>query len=147
MPIANPMARTSKIIGFKAFHDCDSDILEWWDSMPNGERSHILRTLIRSYLTGQIVTQSVKDDPLAFANSVQLAQLRTETLKIRDAMQVIPNYLEQLIAKSQQALSPAAKFQSQPLQANFSAGDDPSQLSLSHLEATRRAARIKQTKW
>ena len=35
--------RTSKIIGFKAFYERDDDILDWWENIPSGERSHVLR--------------------------------------------------------------------------------------------------------
>ncbi len=148
MPIANPMARTSKVIGFKAFHDCDNDILGWWESMPNGERSHILRTLIRAYLSGQVVTVPVKEDPLAFANSVQLAQLRTDTLWIRDAMREIPDYLERLVAKSEQSRPSALYQQVQMGEASaISTNNNLSIPALTPSETERRAARIKQTQW
>jgi len=43
--------RQSKTIGFKAFCDDDANILDWWESLPEGKRSDTLRHLIREAIT------------------------------------------------------------------------------------------------
>lgn len=45
--------RLSRMIGFKAFVDTDQDIIAWWDSLPPGQRSETLRTIIRDYASGE----------------------------------------------------------------------------------------------
>lgn len=44
--------RPGKLIGFKAFVDTDQDIIAWWDNLPPGQGSEVLRTLIRDHLAG-----------------------------------------------------------------------------------------------
>lgn len=45
--------RPGKLIGFKAFVDTDQDIIAWWDALPPGQGSEVLRTLIRDHLAGE----------------------------------------------------------------------------------------------
>jgi hypothetical protein len=40
------------MIGFKAFIDTDQDIIAWWDDLPPGQRSEVLRTIIRDHANG-----------------------------------------------------------------------------------------------
>ncbi len=42
--------RQHKLIGFKAYFDTDADILDWWEGIADGERSHVIRDVIRAYL-------------------------------------------------------------------------------------------------
>ena len=44
--------RVSRMIGFKAFIDTDQDIIAWWDELPPGQRSEVLRTIIRDHANG-----------------------------------------------------------------------------------------------
>ena len=100
--------RTSKIIGFKAFFERDEDILNWWENIPSGERSHVLRSLIRAYLTGEVVITPYGEEAVAFSSSVQLARVQSDTTQIRDAIREIPTYIEQIISKKMQAVQVAA---------------------------------------
>ncbi len=97
--VANSAAiqRSSKIIGFKAFYERDEDILDWWENIPSGERSHVLRSLIRAYLLGEITVTPYGEEVLAFSSSVQLARVQSDTNWIRDALKDIPNHVEQII--------------------------------------------------
>lgn len=52
MPIKKRRRRPERYIGFKAFRDTDRDIIDWWEELPPGQRSQILRTLIRQYAIG-----------------------------------------------------------------------------------------------
>ena len=45
--------RRYRMITFKVFEDTDSDILDWWEGIDEGERSDALRDLIRAYLGKQ----------------------------------------------------------------------------------------------
>jgi hypothetical protein len=87
----------NRYIGFRVLSDRDDDILDWWDSIPNGERSHILRTLIRAYLCGEIVLTPEGEKPTEFSRNLQLAQLQAEALWIKNSLQDLPEYLENLI--------------------------------------------------
>jgi hypothetical protein len=49
----NTNKRRYRMITFKVFEDTDSDILDWWESIDEGERSDALRDLIRGYLGKQ----------------------------------------------------------------------------------------------
>jgi hypothetical protein len=100
--------RTSKIIGFKAFFERDDDILDWWENIPSGERSHVLRSLIRAYLTGEVVITPYGEEAVAFSSSVQLARVQSDTTQIRDAIREIPTYIEQIISKKMRTVQVAS---------------------------------------
>ena len=91
--------RTNKIIGFKAFFERDDDILDWWDNIPAGERSHVLRTLIRAYLSGEVIVTPYGEEALSFSSSVQLARLSSDTAHIRAALHDIPTSIEQVLSQ------------------------------------------------
>jgi hypothetical protein len=88
---------TIKYIGFRVLPERDHDILDWWDAIPNGERSHILRTLIRAYVCGEIVLTPEGEKPTEFSRNLQLAQLQAEAQWIKNSLQDLPEYLENLI--------------------------------------------------
>jgi hypothetical protein len=50
MPKRKTSKRRYRMITFKAFEDTDSDILDWWEGIDDGERSNALRDLIWGYL-------------------------------------------------------------------------------------------------
>lgn len=91
--------KRDKLIGFKAFYERDDDILDWWENIPSGERSHVLRSLIRAYLTGEVIVTPYGEEAVAFSSSVQLARVQSDTTWIRDAILEIPNYLDQIISQ------------------------------------------------
>jgi hypothetical protein len=100
--------KTNKIIGFKAFFERDDDILDWWENIPPGERSHVLRSLIRAYLTGEVIVTPYGEEAIAFSSSVQLARVQSDTTHIRDAVMEIPDYIEQIISKKMRAVQVAS---------------------------------------
>lgn len=140
MVVNTAVHRTSKIIGFKAFYERDEDILDWWENMPMGERSHVLRSLIRSYLSGEVVVTPSGEEAVNFSNSVQLARVQADTTRIRDAIMEIPEYLEQLVSTKLRVVqaTPAAH---EAGEVSTSAG------ATSEDEAARRAARTKKASW
>lgn len=103
--------RTSKIIGFKAFFERDDDILDWWENIPSGERSHVLRSLIRAYLTGEVIVTPYGEEAVAFSSSVQLARVQSDTTQIRDAVMEIPTYIEQIISQKMRGVQAVPAIQ------------------------------------
>ena len=45
--------REHKLIAFKAYYDTDEDILDWWEGIEEGERSDVIRDMIREHLVPQ----------------------------------------------------------------------------------------------
>ncbi|MDX2136545.1 MAG: hypothetical protein SF123_00495, partial [Chloroflexota bacterium] len=69
--------RRYRMITFKVFEDTDSDILDWWEGIDEGERSDALRDLIRGYLGKQPRKNKLLTIP-------ELLEVRQDTLWIRD---------------------------------------------------------------
>jgi hypothetical protein len=128
--------RTSKIIGFKAFFERDDDILDWWENIPSGERSHVLRSLIRAYLTGEVVITPYGEEAIAFSSSVQLARVQSDTTQIRDAIREIPTYIEQIISKKMRTVQVASTTPDAMPSANASEED-----------AEKRVQRLQKKSW
>lgn len=88
MPKKKKSKRAFKLIAFKAYYDTDQDILDWWESIEEGERSDALRDLIREQLGIRRKSKApIIDLP-------ELLEVRRDTLWIRDDM---PAYLERII--------------------------------------------------
>lgn len=109
-------------IGFRVLPDRDGDILDWWGAIPNGERSHILRSLIRAYLCGEIIVTPEGEKPTEFSRNLQLAQLQVEAMWIKNSLKDLPEYLENLIGglkvvqgQSNPVSPPAEKTSSSPI--------------------------------
>ena len=100
--------KKDKLIGFRAFYDRDEDILDWWENIPPGERSHVLRSLIRAYLTDEVIVTPYGEEAIAFSSSVQLARVQSDTTQIRDAVMEIPNYIEQIISQKMRTMQVAS---------------------------------------
>ncbi|MBZ0315270.1 MAG: hypothetical protein K8L91_02545 [Anaerolineae bacterium] len=129
--------RTSKIIGFKAFFERDDDILDWWENIPSGERSHVLRSLIRAYLTGEVIVTPYGEEAVAFSSSVQLARVQSNTTQIRDAVMEIPTYLEQIINQKMRGVQAAPATQPNAILAGTASEDD----------AEKRIQRMQKKSW
>ncbi len=125
--------RNSRTIGFKAFEDTDADILEWWESMPAGERSIALRTLIRA---GISVGEAKHNGNGHMPDMVQVA---ADTAWLKSAMLELPTYLEGLLNRI-----PAARSDAQPVPADVQPDDQP-QLDQAALD--RRRANMKRSAW
>jgi hypothetical protein len=67
-----------------------------------------LRSLIRAYLTGEVIVTPYGEEAIAFSSSVQLAHVQSDTTQIRDAVMEIPDYIEQIISKKMRAVQVAS---------------------------------------
>jgi len=87
--------RGFKLIAFKAYYDTDQDILDWWESIEEGERSDALRDLIREQLGG------VRRKPKApIIDLPDLLEVRRDTLWIRDTLNDMPAYFERMLQQT-----------------------------------------------
>jgi hypothetical protein len=118
--------RTSKVIGFKAFHDTDGDLLAWWDGIEEGDRSDTIRDILREYLFGKPKT----------APPTGLSRIGEDTAWIRLALNDLPGYVEQVIQHV------AA------MQVTVTANSVATAASgLTEQDAARRERRMQKTKW
>ena len=92
-----PPKREHKLIAFKAFFDTDRDILEWWEGMQDGERSEVIRELLRGYVKGLSLYEA-RRPKVAVDGSVVL-QVLDDTAWIRGALNDMPAYLEGLLGR------------------------------------------------
>ena len=132
--------RRYQMITFKVFEDTDSDILDWWEGIDEGERSDALRDLIRGYLGKQPRKNKVLTIP-------ELLEVRQDTLWIRDALNEIPGYLERLVQHV--AANGAAGITLQPVARSPTNGDvlPPTEPALSDNDSERRTRRMKRSQW
>ena len=132
--------RRYRMITFKVFEDTDSDILDWWEGIDEGERSDTLRDLIRGYLGKQPRKHKLLTIP-------ELLEVRQDTLWIRDALNEMPGYLERLVqhvaAKgvAQMTIQPEARA---PANGVVLQTTEP---ALSDNDSERRARRMKRSQW
>jgi hypothetical protein len=119
------------LIGFKAYFDDDQAIIDWWESMDEGSRSNAIRDLIHVAL-GLRPPQRPTAVP-------DLADLKHDTRWIRQALDDMPSYLEQLLAQAV-AAQPANGIA--PPQT--SAHNTP---TLNDAESQRRARKLARVSW
>ncbi len=103
--------RQFKVITFKVFYDTDEDILDWWEGIETGERSEMLRDLIRDRATGNHHSNQMSVPEPDVVPMMELARVRDDTTWIREALHDMPAYLEQVIqtvAAMQPAVATAA---------------------------------------
>lgn len=134
MPKHKSNKRHYKLINFKAYADTDADILAWWNSITEGERSEALRDLIRAYLG---VTPRPRRAPIV--DLPELSEVRRDTLWIRDALNDMPAYLERLMQQMVIAAPPAT-------QAPPRAAPNPDP-ALTDAETQRRTRRMRNASW
>ncbi|MEO1643995.1 MAG: hypothetical protein AAFR67_02330 [Chloroflexota bacterium] len=92
--------RQHKLIGFKAYFDTDADILDWWEGIADGERSHVIRDVIRAYLGLPAVQRKAIATPATQSNIIQMPELvavHENTEWIRNALNDMPDYIERVI--------------------------------------------------
>lgn len=129
--------RRYRMITFKVFEDTDSDILDWWEGIDEGERSDALRDLIRGYLGKQPRRSKLLTIP-------ELLEVRQDTLWIRDALNEMPGYLERLVqhvAANGMSIQPEARA---PANGIVLPATEP---ALSDNDSDRRARRMKRSQW
>ena len=80
--------RNYKLIGFKAYHDRDADLLAWWEHIEPGQRSDALRDLMRIALGYIELTAQPETD---------LSTVQADITWMRDALNDLPTYVEHVI--------------------------------------------------
>ena len=136
MPRKRKAKRAFKLIAFKAYHDTDQDILDWWEGIEDGERSDALRDLIRSQLGVQRQSENTTE--------IELLAVRRDTVWIRDALNDLPVYLEQLMHELSANGPPIPNGQPPARASPANHVDDP---ALTDAEAQRRTRRLKRATW
>ena len=92
-----PPKREHKLIAFKAFFDTDRDILDWWEGMQDGERSAVIRELLRGYVKGLPLYEAHRPKVAVDGNVV--LQVLDDTAWIRGVLNEMPSYLEELLGR------------------------------------------------
>lgn len=132
-----PPKREHKLIAFKAFFDTDRDILEWWEGMPDGERSAVMRDLLRVYLQGLPLVEAARRQTVPVDGSTVL-QVLNDTAWIRGALNDMPAYLEGLLGRV--SLKPVPIDEALPKSV-------PSDDNLSNDALARRKAKMGKAGW
>ncbi|MBN8639827.1 MAG: hypothetical protein J0M07_31225 [Anaerolineae bacterium] len=123
MSSKRPPKREHKLIAFKAFFDTDRDILEWWEGMQDGERSEVIRELLRGYVKGLPLYEATRRPAVAVDGSVVL-QLRDDTAWIRGALNEMPAYLEGLLGRISVYTPPAVQSEPREMQRTDNLSND-----------------------
>ncbi len=131
-----PPKREHKLIAFKAFFDTDRDILEWWEGMQDGERSEMIRDLLRGYVKGLSLYEARR--PKVAVDGGVVLQVRDDTAWIRGALNDMPAYLEGLLGRM--SINPIPISVAQPVP---EPGDD----NLSYDALARRKTRMGKAGW
>lgn len=131
--------RKYKLIAFKAYYDEDEDILEWWEGIPDGERSGFIRDVVRQYL--DLPTKRRKKLIIP-----ELTEVRRDTVWIRDTLNDLPAYLDRLIKDVVEAAG------NRPVIVQSSARASPQDTQddgsgLTQAETERRSRRMQNATW
>ena len=117
-----PPKRGHKLIAFKAFFDTDRDILEWWEGMQDGERSAVIRDLLRGYVKGLPLYEARR--PKVVVDGSAVLQVLDDTAWIRGALNDMPAYLEGLLGRMTVSTVPINAVQATPAPSDNSLNDD-----------------------
>lgn len=135
--------RQHKLIGFKAYFDTDVDILDWWEGIADGERSHVIRDVIREHLG----LPAAKRKTAFQSNIIQMPELvavRQDTEWIRNALNDMPDYLQNLM----QEIAASRPIMMQESRASPELQDKSNeQLGLNNKEQQRRNKRMRKATW
>lgn len=139
MPRRRNRKRNYKMINFKVYFDTDADILDWWESIEAGERSDALRDAIRDF-----IGLRKKPRPRKIIELPELHEVRRDTVWIRDVLNDMPAYFEDLLAHTLGNLNTITL--TDVAQANSVMADthDP---ALNQDETQRRTKRLKKATW
>ena len=145
MPRRKPKRRQHKVIAFKAYYDDDADILDWWESIEDGERSEAIRDVIRGHLGLPSKSRRTRTTAGTIIDLPELMEVRRDTLWIKDTLNDMPAYLERVIQHVAANVQPVAVGQYQPRASPVEAQtDDP---ALTDAETQRRTRRMKRATW
>jgi hypothetical protein len=139
MPRQKAKHREYKIIAFKAYYDTDQGILDWWESIEDGERSEELRDVIRDFIGLQPPRKS------KLIHLPELTEVRRDTLWIKDTLNDMPAYLERIMHDVTRNWQPMIVSQTQaPASPEEVNSNDP---ALTDSESQRRTRRMKNATW
>lgn len=127
--------RRHRLIAFKVFEDTDPDILDWWDSIENGERSNVIRDVLREYLGLPAHHRKHLIMP-------EISNMHRDILWIHDALNDMPDFLERVMQQLAE-IRPNTPPTSRPLPDDLS----PSESTLTNAESQRRAKHLKKATW
>ena len=97
MPRRKPPKRRYKILSFKVYYDDDPEILEWWEGLPDGDRSEEIRDVLRDFVDGPEGREQRMRKTNLLSLDLELARVRDDTTWIREALNDIPAYLERVV--------------------------------------------------
>ncbi|HML23004.1 MAG TPA: hypothetical protein PKD09_15230 [Aggregatilinea sp.] len=92
-----PPKRRFKIITFKVYYDTDPDVLDWWESLPDGDRSEEIRDVMRDFIDSPKARQQRLKKVTLTSMDLELSRVHEDTVWIRAALNDMPAYLEQLL--------------------------------------------------
>ena len=139
MPRQKAKNRQYKIIAFKAYYDTDQGILDWWESIEDGERSEELRDVIRDFIGLQPQRRS------KVIHLPELTEVRRDTLWIKDTLNDMPAYLERIVQDMAHNLHPMTVGQTQARASPETVqSNDP---ALTDSESQRRTRRMRNATW
>ncbi len=127
-------------VSAKLTYSEDSDLISWWESLPRGSRSAIMKDMMRDYIerhNGSFYPVYPRSQPQPF-DPRHFAQLVEDAAWTRTAMLDLPGYLERLMA------------QMAVIQGTQGAANHGVQASLNDVPddaAARRAERTRRAKW
>ena len=132
--------RKYKLIAFKAYYDEDEDILDWWEGIQDGERSEIIRDVVRQYL--DLPTKRRKKLIIP-----ELTDVRRDTVWIRDALNELPEYLDRLIKEVADAAGKRPVILQPGARASPQGNPEEPEEDLSQDEQKERSKRMKNATW
>ena len=139
MPRKKKNKRQFKLIAFKAYYDTDEDILDWWESIDDGERSDEIRDVIRDFI-GLQPRRKAK-----LIHLPELTEVRRDTIWIKDALNDMPAYLERMMEDVARNWQPMIVSQTQPRASPQPVrSDEP---ALTDTESQRRTQRMRKATW
>lgn len=123
--------RAYKLIGFKAFLDTDADLIAWWESIEEGDRSDVIRDVIREFIGLQPRTRGRRID------IPELLQVREDAAWIRSALNEMPVFVERMM---HEAVSRQPLMSAEPL-------IQETKPKLERTEKQRRTNRLDKATW
>ncbi|MEL6406258.1 MAG: hypothetical protein AAFR81_17945 [Chloroflexota bacterium] len=145
--------RQHKLIGFKAYFDTDADILDWWEGIADGERSHVIRDVIRAYLGLPAVQRQAIAMPTTQSKIIQMPELvavHENTEWIRKALNDMPGYIERVIhhvAAMQPTGTESHRHTNQVTRAAPAPEEEEEEDALNDDEKERRDERMRKATW
>ncbi|MGJ3240091.1 MAG: hypothetical protein ACFE0Q_15400 [Anaerolineae bacterium] len=130
--------RQHKLIGFKAYFDTDADILEWWEGIADGERSHVIRDVLREFLGVPARRKQIQVPGLH--------DMHRDIRWIQDALNDMPGYIERVIHHVA-ARQPAGTVPNQQTNQATRATPQEEENALNEDEKQRRDKRMRKATW